>query len=110
MNVKELEERAEASQKNGLLKFNIRHKEGDESIWGGYLTPEDKIKKQRRQPYEVVLLNQPLIRGYAWGARLVLQGNEILVDELIRQLNERLDSGEYPSNEEFEEASKEENN
>jgi hypothetical protein len=109
MNLKELQDRVTVAEPNGMLKVNINHGDGNEGIWACFATPQDKEvydKNKVGDPFEVFLLNQALIGGPSWGARLKLKAGGdnrpmIAAAKVIEQIIEAVKSGDYPTAEEF---------
>lgn len=111
MNIKDLEERVEIAEKNGLLKVNIVHEDGgNEGIWACFASKEYAdiyYKDSYGEEIECFLMNAALIQGRTWGARLTVKTNGanrsiISVYELIEQMKKSIENNDYPQPEEFE--------
>lgn len=110
MEISDLEARVKTAEPNGNCKVNINHGSGNEGIWGCFCTPEDRATYDRNkagEEFQVFLLNHALIGGPTWGARLKLtsSGNDIRssipVAKVIEQMNEAVQSGDYPTADKF---------
>jgi hypothetical protein len=113
MTIKDLEARVKKAEKNGGIKVNITHAgQGNEGIWACLASAKDKKiyeKDTNGDTFEVFLMNHALVGGPTWGARLTVtsKGNmrpEITVDDLIKQMNEAVEAGDYPPMEAFKNA------
>jgi hypothetical protein len=118
MKIQELEARVQAAEPNGTLKVNILHDDdsfGSEGVWCCFATARDKEiyeKNLAGESFDVFMMNSALIGGPSWGAKLTLKStgdnlrSTIAVDEVIRQIVEASEKGDYPTIAEFEEARK----
>lgn len=111
MNIKDLEDRVQkASDENGMMKFNIVHKDGNEGIWGCFVTPDDKKvyeDNQNGKPFEVFLMNHAFIGRPSWGARVKLTAGGdrrpiIPVQNLVNQIEQSVKANDYPTTDVFE--------
>ncbi len=105
MNLKELEERIETAEKNGLLKINIVHEEdGNEGIWACFASRKDANvyeKDSFDEEIECFLMNHALVGHPTWGARVTVKTNGeqrpvIKVNDLIAQIQIEIENGNYP--------------
>lgn len=114
MKLDELNQRVQTAENNGTLKLNITcDGEPNEGIWACFVTPKDKeIYDKNQGSFEVYLMNHALISGPSWGAKLRIESNgnnrpEINVNDLIKQIVDAVESGNYPTIETFKKAKKE---
>lgn len=91
MTIDELEARVQRSEGNGLCKFNIVHKDGNEGVWACFATTNDKLAHESGKPFTVLLMNDALVGRPTWGAKITLQPashgrSSISVQDFLKQV------------------------
>jgi hypothetical protein len=109
MTLKDLQQRVNEAEINGVVKVNIDHEGEHEGIWACLATPKDKEIYDRNTEGETInvyLMNQALIGGPTWGAKLTVVTHSdmrptITGEEVVNQMNEAVKNGQYPPRESF---------